>query len=125
MKRLCTIILLLFSLTVFTQTDTCFTQQEILNISNKIVELETKVNLQDDLVFDLKGQVRNYKTLASQDSTYVAYQKQEIMLLTKQINLYQDLYNQTKPKWYQSKVVWFISGASTILASSWVVSNIK
>ena len=105
--------------------DTCFTETEVINISNHIDSLEYLDSVKTELLREFKGQMQRYQTLSRQDKLISGYQDTTIQLLTSQINQYQKLYAVTKPKWYESKFVWFSLGVGTILTSSWVVKNIK
>ena len=46
-------------------------------------------------------------------------------LLNQRIDLYVDLTNELKPKWYNKPVIHFFLGVATITTASWVVSNVK
>lgn len=124
-KILFTCLIICFSFTGYAQVDTCFTQQEILNITNNIKELQEKTELQAKLISHLKQQIIDFELLTKQDSSIIKLQEQEIGLLGNQIDLYKDMVKEVKPKWYERKFIWFILGAGTIVSSSWVVSNIK
>jgi len=124
MKKLIVIFFLFISSFSYAQ-DTCFTETEVINISVHIDSLEYLDSVRTELLRNFKGQIQRYQTLSKQDKLISNYQDTTIQLLTAQINQYQNLYAVTKPKWYESKFVWFGIGVGTILTSSWVVKNIK
>ncbi|MAH43131.1 hypothetical protein CL614_05430 [archaeon] len=124
MKKLVIIFFLAISCFCNAQ-DTCFTETEVINISNHIDSLEYLDSVKTELLREFKGQMQRYKALSKQDKLISSYQDTTIDLLKQQINQYQKLYAVTKPKWYESKIVWFGLGVGTILTSSWVVKNIK
>jgi hypothetical protein len=124
MKKLIVIFFLFISSFSYAQ-DTCFTETEVINISAHIDSLEYLDSVRTELLRNFKGQIQRYQTLSKQDKLISNYQDTTIQLLTAQINQYQNLYAVTKPKWYESKFVWFGIGVGTILTSSWVVKNIK
>jgi len=124
MKKLIVIFFLFISSFSYAQ-DTCFTETEVINISAHIDSLEYLDSVRTELLREFRGQIQRYQTLSKQDKLISNYQDTTIQLLTAQINQYQNLYAVTKPKWYESKFVWFGIGVGTILTSSWVVKNIK
>jgi len=124
MKKLIVIFFLFISSFSYAQ-DTCFTETEVINISAHIDSLEYLDSVRTELLRNFKSQIQRYQTLSKQDKLISNYQDTTIQLLTAQINQYQNLYAVTKPKWYESKFVWFGIGVGTILTSSWVVKNIK
>lgn len=124
MKKLIVIFFLIFNFQSYSQ-DTCFTETEVINISTHIDSLEYLDSVRVNLIKEYKLQIQRYKILSKQNELISGYQDTTIQLLTEQINQYQKLYAVTKPKWYESKIVWFGLGVGTILTSSWVVKNIK
>ena len=126
MKIILVIIFLFFSINVFAQADTiCFSEQEVLNISNSIKNLEQKDSLKTSLINELKFQIINFEILIIQDSLYIDLQKREINLRELEIVAYKELYNNSRLKWYDSKIIFYSLGVATILTSSYVVSNVK
>ena len=96
------IILLIFSF-VFTQEPcegTCLSEEESINITNNIQELQ----------FNLDKQLKINENLNSQ--IYIYIQQEELnerksILLNDKIKLYNDLVKEVKPKWYENKWLWF------------------
>ena len=73
----------------------------------------------------LNTQITNYKRLHEQDSVEIYFLNEKTTLLTQRVDLYIDLTNELKPKWYNKPVIHFFLGAATIVTASWVVSNVK
>jgi len=119
------ILLVVLSTPVYSQLDTCFTQQEIINISSKIVNLEEDLQLKTDIVDILEDQIEWYDLLHKQDSIYISTQARKLIFLESTIKQYEEAYNIKQPKWHESKFFWFGLGVSTIYLSSVIVSNIK
>jgi len=123
MKRLCTILVLLVSISAFSQSDSVyFSNDEILNISNKILDLEQKDSLNNILILNLEKRISLLDLRQVKDSSYISILNQEMELRKYEVNLYKDLHKNTKPKWYDSKPIWFGMGFVSVLVSSWVVS---
>lgn len=124
MKRL--LIILLFPLFAFTQTkpDTCFTQQEIIDISytlDSLYELDS-INM---------AIINKYKTLSLQqaelirlDSLQIHYKDQQIALLQENVELYIRRERYLKPKWYEAKGLWFGMGIFTTLGSGILINQL-
>ena len=121
MKKLCLLLVLIcIELVVSAQPDsTTFSNEQVLRVSNEIKTLAAKDSLNTLLITELKYQTTELKNYIKRDSLLLDF----IALREKQVNLYLDLYKQTKPKWYDKKIVWFSLGMGSVIASSWVVAN--
>ena len=108
-----------------TRGDTCFTENEILAIGTKIVDLRDSVSLQSRVIENLNTQVFLYERLHMQDSVEIAYRIQQIDLMEGMMDRYKLELEIVKPKWYQSKWVYFIGGAATVYVSAVVLDKIK
>ena len=128
MKQLLIIIILLANTSIFAQSasdSTTFSNQEVLNISNHIKDLEQKNALKDTLINELENEIDYYRKLHATDTLYSNLQKQEILFYQRQVENYKDLYKVGKSKWYDNKIIWFGLGFGTVIGSSWVVKNVK
>ena len=124
MKHLILILLLMVSLGSFSQTDsTTFSDEQVLNISNTIKNQRDSIDLQIDIIQELQLQNQELNKNAQRDSLLYDLSQQEMGLKQKEVDLYIRLYKETKPKWYNHKIIWFGLGAGTVLGSSWVVAN--
>jgi hypothetical protein len=122
------IIILLFPVYAFTQEipDTCFTEQQIFDISNTldslyhVDSLNTEIITQQDaIIFDLEKIIRL-------DSLQIEYQQQQIALLKSNIDLYVEREKINKPKWYKHPAIWFITGiGTTALTSKFIIEVIQ
>lgn len=124
MKRL--LIILLFPLFAFTQTkpDTCFTQQEIIDISYTLDSLYELDSINTAII-------NKYKTLSLQqaelirlDSLQIDYKDQQIALLQENVELYIRRERYLKPKWYEAKGLWFGMGIFTTLGSGILINQL-
>ena len=88
MKRL--ILILLFPVFAFTQTvpDTCFTQQEIIDISYTLDSLYAADSINNALINKLQKLNLQNESLIKLDSIQLVYKNQQIALLEENINLY-------------------------------------
>jgi len=124
MKRL--LIILLFPVFAFTQTkpDTCFTQQEIIDISYTLDSLYELDSINTAII-------NKYKTLSLQqaelirlDSLQIHYKDQQIALLQENVELYIRRERYLKPKWYEAKGLWFGMGIFTTLGSGILINQL-
>jgi hypothetical protein len=89
--------------------DTCFTQQEIKDISFTIDSLFVVCDINDELIPEYKSLIEKQKEMIKLDSTQIAYQKQQTSLLQENINLYVEKERITN-KWYNNKYLWLGMG---------------
>jgi hypothetical protein len=85
--------------------DTCFTQQEIKDISFTIDSLFAVCDINDELIPGYKSLIEKQKEMIKLDSTQIEYQKQQTILLRENINLYVEKERITN-KWYNNKYLW-------------------
>ena len=124
MKKLVLILLLLTPVWAFTQTHT-FSEKEVVEMDSLFQVYEQTDSLQKIEIELLTTQVKNYKRLHEQDSLEIFFLNEKTQLLTDRVDLYIDLTNELKPKWYNKPVIHFFLGVATITTASWVVSNVK
>ena len=115
MKRL--LLILLFPITCLAQekTDTCFTEQEILDISFTLDSLYKVIDISDDIILKQEFLIDKQSKLIELDSIQLAYKTQQIDLLQKNVNLYVEREKRLQPKWYDNKTIWFGAGILTSL----------
>ena len=89
--------------------DTCFTQQEIKDISFTIDSLWAVCDINDELIPEYKSLIEKQKEMIKLDSTQIDYQKQQTILLRENINLYVEKERITN-KWYNNKYLWLGMG---------------
>ena len=114
MKTFLIILCLLVSAFSFSQKsktvpDTCFTQQEIKDISLTLDSLFAVCDINDELITEYKSLIENQKEMIKLDSMQIEYQKQQTVLLRENINLYVEKERITN-KWYNNKYLWLGMG---------------
>ena len=124
MKRL--LITLLFPVFAFTQTtpDTCFTQQEIIDISYTLDSLYSADSINLALIKKFETLTTQQASLIKLDSIQLVYKNQQIKLLQENVDLYIRREQYLKPKWYDSKGLWFGLGIFTTLGSGILINEI-
>lgn len=127
MKKL-VMLLFMFPILGYTQTipDTCFTQEELFNISETMDSLCEADSLNNIIISKQHDLIRKYESIIQLDSLQLIYQKQQVELLQKNIDLYVEREKRIQPKWYDNKAIWFGTGiVSTILTAKLIVDVVK
>jgi hypothetical protein len=108
----------------YTQTppDTCFTEQEIQDISNTLDELYYQDSINNVLITQQKLLIKKQESLLQLDSVQLQYKQQQIDLLRDNINLYIEREKMLQPKWYRSNVFWFGGGIATAVLTAFSIS---
>ena len=115
MKRL--LLILLFPISCFAQEveDTCFTEQEILDISFTLDSLYKVIDIGDNIILEQEFLIEKQSKLIELDSVQLSYKTQQIELLQKNVNLYVEREKRLQPKWYDNKTIWIGAGILTSL----------
>lgn len=126
MKQLIFILLLPITTLGQTVTDTCFTTQQILDISETIDELYYKDSINNVLLTQQTAVIQKQDELLHLDSVQITYKQQQIQLLQENINLYIKQQKNLQPKWYNHKIIWFSAGIlTTVLTGKFIVEVIQ
>ena len=126
MKQL--IVILLFPIIGLTQTvsDTCFTEEQIHDISETLDELYFQDSVNVELISQQEAIIKKQEELISLDSLQLVYKQEQIQLLETNINLYVEQQKKLQPKWYNHKVIYFGAGILTaVLTGRFIVAIIQ
>ena len=126
MKRFiyCLLISLTFLMSQEPCEGTCLSEEETINITNSLKELEFKDSKNTEIISNLNGQIKLYLEQHANDSLLISLNKQKSILLNDKIKLYDELVKQVKPKWYENKWLWFTLGAITTAGTLKLASDI-
>ena len=126
MKRFiyCLLISLTFLMSQEPCEGTCLSEEETINITNSLKELEFKDSTNTEIISNLNGQIKLYLEQHANDSLLISLNKQKSILLNDKIKLYDELVKQVKPKWYENKWLWFTLGAITTAGTLKLASDI-
>ena len=103
---------------------TCLSEEETINITNSIKELEFKDSKNTEIISNLNGQIKLYIEQHANDSLLISLNKHKSVLLNDKIKLYDEFVKQVKPKWYENKWLWFTLGAITTAGTLKLASDI-
>ena len=103
MYRLLFILLLSFTFTQEPCDGTCFSEDEVINITNNIKELEFELEKIKEIEENLNSQIYMYIQQDSLNISLIKDYKQQLQFKEEIIDL-------VKPKWYDIKYLWFFGG---------------
>ena len=101
--KLLLILLLNFSFTQDICEGTCFSEEEVINMTNNIKELQFKREVCESAYTNLESQVQDY------DKLTMNYEE-SVRLCEVQIKIKEDMIKTIKPKWYHNRYLWFFGG---------------
>jgi len=121
------IIILLWPLFLFGQMpDTCFTENEIIEISETLDSLYYLDSINNEIISQQETLISELETIANLDSIELLYTNKKIELLNNNIELYIQREKYLKQKWYDHKVIWFSSGILTaVLTGKMIVEVVQ
>ena len=107
---------LILSLTLigllFSQDKTyTFTEQEVVNMGNKVKELEQTVDNQSEQLGIYEELTKKYENQTQIDSMLLSFKTQQVNILKDREVLYEKQIKLIKPKWYENKWIYFTLGA--------------
>ena len=119
MKRFiyCLLISLTFLMSQEPCEGTCLSEEQTINITNSLKELEFKDSTNTIIISNLNDQIKLYMEQHANDSLLIDLNVQKSKLLDGRIKLYDDLVKEIKPKWYENKWLWFGLGVITTAGS--------
>ena len=113
---------LILSLTLigllFSQDKTyTFTEEEVVNMGNKVKELEQTVENQSEQLGIYEELMKKYENQAQIDSMLISFKTQQVDILKDREVLYEKQIKLVKPKWYENKWLYFTFGVIATSAS--------
>jgi hypothetical protein len=113
MKNLLIILFLIPVIGLSQIPDTCFTQEQVLDISFTLDSLYQLSDINDQIISEQKSLIEKQKSLIQLDSLQLNYTTKQVALLRENINMYIEREKLFKPKWYDRPAIWFIGGVVT------------
>ena len=118
MYKLLLILLLSFSFAQDICEGTCFSEEEVLNITNNIKELQFDVEKYKEIEVNLNSQIQ----------TYIEQERLNQLLIDdykKQLKMSEEMIKLVKPKWHENKYLWFFGGMIITSGSVYLAGQIK
>ena len=104
MYRFLFILLMSFTFTQEPCEGTCFSEEEVVNITNNIKELQFDLEKYKQIETNLNLQINDYKN---------------------QLQFKEEIIDLVKPKWYDNKYLWFFGGIIITSGSVYLAGQIK
>ena len=117
MKKFFIIILLYPFMLTAQMADTCFTSDEIVDISETLDSLYYLDSINNEIISQQETLISELKNIVKLDSVEMSYTNKKISFLNDNVKLYIEREKYLKPKWYDHKVIWFASGIITAVAT--------
>jgi len=118
MYRLLFILLMSFTFTQEPCNGTCFSEQEVINITNNIKELEFKLEKGLEIEANLNSQIQSYIEQEKLNQSLINDYK-------KQLEMSEEMIKLVKPKWHENKYLWFFGGIIITSGSVYLAGQIK
>ena len=118
MYRLLFILLLSFSLTQEPCEGTCFSEEEVVNITENIKELQFNIEKYKEIEGNLNLQIQDYIKNDSLNKSLINDYKNQLVWKEEMIDL-------VKPKWHENKYLWFFGGMIITSGSVYLAGQIK
>ena len=118
MYRLIFILLFSFSITQELCEGTCFSEEEVVNMTNNIKELQFDVEKYKEIEVNLNSQIQ----------TYIEQERLNQLLVEdykKQLEMSEEMIKLVKPKWHENKYLWFFGGIIITSGSVYLAGQIK
>ena len=112
------LLMLSFSFTQEPCEGTCFSEEEVLNITNNIKELQFDVEKYKEIEVNLNSQIQ----------TYIEQERLNQLLVEdykKQLEMSEEMIKLVKPKWHENKYLWFFGGIIITSGSVYLAGQIK
>ena len=118
MYRFLFILLMSFTFTQEPCEGTCFSEEEVVNITNNIKELQFDVEKYKEIEVNLNSQIQ----------TYIEQERLNQLLVEdykKQLEMSEEMIKLVKPKWHENKYLWFFGGIIITSGSVYLAGQIK
>ena len=111
-------LLLSFSFTQEVCEGTCFSEEEVINMTNNIKELQFDVEKYKEIEVNLNSQIQTYIEQEKLNESLISDYK-------KQLEFKEEIIDLVRPKWYDNKYLWFFGGIIITSGSVYLAGQIK
>jgi hypothetical protein len=120
------VILFCVSFNINAQVDTCFTKEEIVDISFTIDSLYHVDSIHNQIIQVQKLIINELKHGIKLDSLQRSYDLEQIKLLKNNIDIYIEREKILQPKWYDNNMLWFTGGViTTIITTKFIADTFR
>jgi hypothetical protein len=114
------------------ESDTVFTEKQVIRIYTYIDSLEKELNvlhkkyeLSNLLIEQYKNNSKELNDLVLFNDRYLKIRDDQFKIMEQNVKVYQEYFNNIKKPFFEKPIVWFFLGVGTIYTSSKIISNIK
>jgi hypothetical protein len=114
------------------ESDTVFTENQVIRIYTYIDSLEKELNvlhkkyeLSNLLIEQYKNNSKELNDLVLFNDRYLKIRDDQFKIMEQNVKVYQEYFNNIKKPFFEKPIVWFFLGVGTIYTSSKIISNIK
>lgn len=118
-------LLLIFPIPKFAFPQITFSDSEIDSIYTYVRTMEISDSLKTSQINLQKLEISQLKSIMFQDSIVTAYKDKQIEIVAKQRDLYKEVSESLKPKWYDNRHLWYLMGAGFTILTSYSISHFK
>ena len=114
------LVLFIFSILISQEPceGTCFSEEEVVNITNNIKELQFKLEKGLEIEANLNSQIQSYIEQEKLNESLISDYK-------KQLEFKEEIIDLVIPKWYDNKYLWFFGGIIITSGSVYLAGQIK
>lgn len=87
-----------------------FTEEEVVNMGNKVKDLQTTVENQTEQLDIYSELIKKFENQTEIDSMLLSFKTQQVNILKDREVLYEKQIKLIKPKWYENKWLYFTFG---------------
>ena len=116
--KLFILLLISFSFSQEPCDGTCFSEEEVVNITNNIKELQFDLEKSNEINVNLNSQIQSYIEQEKLNESLINDYK-------KQLEFKEEIIDLVKPKWYDNKYLWFFGGIIITSGSVYLAGQIK
>jgi hypothetical protein len=87
-----------------------FTEEEVVNMGNKVKDLQTTVENQTEQLGIYSELIKKFENQTEIDSMLLSFKTQQVNILKDREVLYEKQIKLIKPKWYENKWLYFTFG---------------
>ena len=125
MRNLFKIFCIFFMCFCYAQQKPLLTNEQIVEIANKMKEMESEINNQKLSIGYLEDLVKEYEEQTAIDSSLISQKDLQISVLKEREDNYEQQIKLVKPKWYDNKYLWFFGGMIITTGSVYLAGQIK
>jgi hypothetical protein len=114
------------------ESDTVFTENQVIRIYTYIDSLEKELNvlhkkyeLSNLLIEQYKNNSKELNDLVLFNDRYLKIRDDQFKIMEQNVKVYQEYFNNIKKPFFEKPIVWFFLGVGTIYTSSKIILNIK